>query len=116
MTELEYIRAQLDRIEQMLDKVLSKNDRAKPKKRLPENHELDQKDIEYSWKVGMHAPDIREQHRRFCDYHLKKGSVMADWNAAWRTWCGNWKRNNQGLLDMRREQAARTTKTNTEFE
>ena len=23
------------------------------------------------------------------DYHQSKGSVMADWQAAWRTWVGN---------------------------
>lgn len=27
--------------------------------------------------------------QRFIDYHRAKGSVMADWQAAWRTWVGN---------------------------
>ena len=27
--------------------------------------------------------------QRFSDYHAGKGSVMADWQAAWRTWVGN---------------------------
>jgi hypothetical protein len=26
---------------------------------------------------------------KFMDYHQAKGSVMADWQAAWRTWVGN---------------------------
>jgi hypothetical protein len=26
---------------------------------------------------------------KFRDYHSGKGSLMADWDAAWRTWCGN---------------------------
>jgi hypothetical protein len=25
----------------------------------------------------------------FVDHHLAKGSLMADWDAAWRTWCRN---------------------------
>lgn len=31
--------------------------------------------------------DISEEVRRFVDYHTGKGSLMADWQAAWRTWC-----------------------------
>ena len=27
--------------------------------------------------------------QKFSDYHKGKGSVMADWQAAWRTWMGN---------------------------
>lgn len=26
---------------------------------------------------------------RFRDFHIGKGNLMADWNAAWRTWCEN---------------------------
>ena len=26
---------------------------------------------------------------RFMDHHRAKGSVMADWQAAWRAWVGN---------------------------
>lgn len=26
---------------------------------------------------------------KFRDYHIAKGSLMADWAAAWRTWCSN---------------------------
>lgn len=26
---------------------------------------------------------------KFRDYHIAKGSLMADWSAAWRTWCSN---------------------------
>lgn len=28
---------------------------------------------------------------RFLDFHIAKGSLMADWQAAWRTWIGNTK-------------------------
>lgn len=30
--------------------------------------------------------------QKFSDYHRAKGSVMADWQAAWRTWVGNARR------------------------
>ena len=32
--------------------------------------------------------DVPREIERFRDHHLAKGSVMADWGAAWRTWCG----------------------------
>lgn len=32
---------------------------------------------------------IAQQARKFRDYHTSKGSLMADWPAAWRTWWGN---------------------------
>ncbi|MDO5288526.1 MAG: hypothetical protein Q4F13_02685 [Pseudomonadota bacterium] len=33
--------------------------------------------------------DVSAELQRFCDYHTAKGSLMADWQAAWRTWVGN---------------------------
>ena len=33
--------------------------------------------------------DVTAELRKFRDYHAAKGSVMADWQAAWRTWVGN---------------------------
>jgi uncharacterized protein YdaU (DUF1376 family) len=35
---------------------------------------------------GIDAPRELEKFR---DYHVSKGNVMADWQAAWRTWVGN---------------------------
>jgi len=32
---------------------------------------------------------IAEQADQFRDFHIAKGSLMADWPAAWRTWWGN---------------------------
>ena len=32
---------------------------------------------------------VAVQLTKFVDYHVGKGSVMADWQAAWRTWIGN---------------------------
>lgn len=33
--------------------------------------------------------DLEREVTRFRDHHAAKGSLMADWPAAWRTWCGN---------------------------
>jgi hypothetical protein len=33
--------------------------------------------------------DYATESAQFRDHHLARGSVMADWNAAWRTWCAN---------------------------
>jgi len=37
----------------------------------------------------MDGQTFRAQWRQFRDHHTAKGSLMADWSAAWRTWCGN---------------------------
>ena len=33
--------------------------------------------------------DVQAELAKFRNYHEAKGSVMADWQAAWRTWVGN---------------------------
>ena len=33
--------------------------------------------------------DLAAELEKFRNYHAAKGSVMADWQAAWRTWVGN---------------------------
>ena len=33
--------------------------------------------------------DLAAELEKFRNYHTAKGSVMADWQAAWRTWVGN---------------------------
>ena len=42
--------------------------------------------------AGLYNGHFREQWQRFRDHHLAKGSLMADWSAAWRTWLGNMRR------------------------
>lgn len=32
--------------------------------------------------------DVGHELQRFCDWHAARGSLMADWQAAWRTWVG----------------------------
>lgn len=33
--------------------------------------------------------NVAEELQKFTDYHAAKGSVMLDWQAAWRTWASN---------------------------
>ena len=39
--------------------------------------------------AGLGRGAFREQWGKFRDHHRAKGSLMADWDAAWRTWLGN---------------------------
>lgn len=44
------------------------------------------------WVQGSYAAEasqIEREAQKFRDYHLSRGSLMADWAAAWRTWWGN---------------------------
>ncbi len=37
----------------------------------------------------MLAAVAESEHERFVNHHVAKGSLMADWEHAWRTWVGN---------------------------
>lgn len=42
-----------------------------------------------TWAAEKHQwLDARAEFERFRNHHASKGSLMADWPAAWRTWCG----------------------------
>ena len=43
-------------------------------------------DLEFARSENV---DSRREWPKFRDYHLQKASEMADWAAAWRTWCRN---------------------------
>lgn len=43
--------------------------------------------VEFAVGKGMSRADIADEVQRFRDHHLGKGSLMKDWDAAWRTWC-----------------------------
>ena len=51
--------------------------------------EGDERD-KYAKQVGMTEADIDIQCDKFENFHRGKGNLMADWDAAWRTWCRNW--------------------------
>jgi hypothetical protein len=38
---------------------------------------------------GMSRTVMDREFKAFCDYHASKASLMASWDAAWRTWAGN---------------------------
>jgi hypothetical protein len=41
--------------------------------------------IAYAQARGVQPTEVRA----FKDFHIAKGNTMADWDAAWRTWCNN---------------------------
>lgn len=50
---------------------------------------------DYWNKIGRHDLTLTAQLPLFQDYHKAKGSLMADWPAAWRTWYRNAPRMNR---------------------
>jgi hypothetical protein len=70
----------------------TKPKRAKPKSKISEIAQPGESEREAASAAGMSVDDFRTEWLRFRDYHLSRGSLMADWQAAWRTWAGNHKR------------------------
>jgi hypothetical protein len=68
---------------------LPKAPRAKARSRIPSDWSLSEEDIGYASDRGFGVPQIDVMLERFRNHHAGKGSVMADWSAAWRTWVGN---------------------------
>lgn len=66
-----------------------KASRAKPRTQIAEDQLPEKHDAEYATAAGMSRAETSAEWLRFRDYHRSKGSVMADWSAAWRTWVGN---------------------------
>lgn len=63
----------------------------KRRTRLPEGFTLEARQREDASKRGMPEDVMAAEFQRFRDHHTAKGSVMADWPAAWRTWVSNWR-------------------------
>lgn len=74
------------------------------------------------WAEQNHGTDFAvagttpaAQFALFADHHRAKGSVMAEWPAAWRTWCGRAKQfgprvapvSKQAALEAKNEATAR---------
>jgi hypothetical protein len=43
----------------------------------------------YGRSKGLDPPRVAKEFDKFRNYHQSKGSVFADWLAAWRNWVGN---------------------------
>ncbi len=59
---------------------------ANRKSRLPEDFFPNEDSVKSFHETGM---NLIVELANFKNYHLAKGSVMADWQAAWRTWAAN---------------------------
>lgn len=46
-------------------------------------------DMDFPRQAGLDDRRIEAEFAQFYDHHLKLGSLMADWHAAWRTWVRN---------------------------
>jgi uncharacterized protein YdaU (DUF1376 family) len=58
----------------------------KRRKQLPDDFYPDATGLNAAGQKGV---DVAVELQKFRDYHASKGSVMLDWQAAWRTWVGN---------------------------
>ena len=61
---------------------------AKRRTQLPPDFDLTP---ERRGRLRQHAPnaDAGLEFGKFCDHHRSRGNTMADWEAAWGTWCRN---------------------------
>ena len=59
---------------------------AKRRTQIPAGFYPDETGIRKAEERGI---SVAVELQKFSDYHKGKGSVMADWQAAWRTWMGN---------------------------
>ena len=86
-------------------------DATKPKKRrtaFPEDFYPDEVGI-----ASASGISLEQEIEAFKNFHTGKGNLMADWQAAWRTWCGNAKRflkASQTLPAWREQQRSETQK------
>lgn len=50
---------------------------------IPDDFQLNENSLEYSKTRGLNGAELDS----FKNWHLAKGTVYKDWQAAWRTWC-----------------------------
>lgn len=63
--------------------------RARARHSLPKDFALSPSDLSYATDLGFDNRKISFMFGAFRDHHLSRGNTMADWHAAWRTWCRN---------------------------
>lgn len=52
--------------------------------------EINSERYAYAKQCGMTEAIMEIECDKFENHHRAKGNLMADWDAAWRTWCRNW--------------------------
>ena len=68
------------------------------KTKIPDDFAVSPRIMELAREHGW--PDPRQQLDAFKDYHLAKGSLMADWEAAFRTWLRNAPKFSRGVMPI----------------
>jgi hypothetical protein len=61
----------------------------KAKQELPPDWQTSAADLAFAASKGLTEEETREEADRFANHHRAKGSLMADWDAAWRNWILN---------------------------
>jgi helix-turn-helix protein len=73
---------------------------------MPDDFRLDEAMIAYAAQRQFTSAQIGWMFEKFANHHQAKGSMFADWRAAWRTWVCN-----QTKYDERRDRKANATTT-----
>lgn len=66
----------------------TRNAKNLPRTPIDPNWKPDATDCSHADTRGLTA-SLTDISERFFNYHTQNGSLMADWHAAWRTWCSN---------------------------
>lgn len=66
--------------------------------RLPPEWVPSDRNIDDAIARQFSAQDIDREATAYRDYHLAKGTLNADWDAAWRTWLGNARKFSAGRM------------------
>lgn len=69
--------------------------RAKPRTALPSDWQIPADLAEWTWRQHPELP-LHPEANAFKNHHISRGNLMADWPAAWRTWCSNWEKFRHG--------------------
>ncbi|OZA17972.1 MAG: hypothetical protein B7Y02_02025 [Rhodobacterales bacterium 17-64-5] len=56
---------------------------------LPEGWVPSLKNLSDAQDQNFSEEEIQHESRQFKDYHMARGSIFKDWDAAWRNWLGN---------------------------
>lgn len=70
---------------------ISKPSRAKPQTAAPESFEPNEAGLRVAAENGMAPSEIVGQVEKFLDSSRASGRRYSDWQAAWRTWCRNYR-------------------------